>query len=200
TGAALLTSLADGFGDFPPMQFKNIGIGAGHKQLPFPNVVRVWIGETSESAGEVITETLTMLETNIDDLNPQVYDHIMNQLFTAGALDVSLTSIQMKKNRPGELLSILCHPQDADRLQAILFMENISLGVRRQLCERVSLPRTIESVVTPYGQIALKIASWGEVTRVMPEYEDCRQAAEAHHVPLLEVMASAWQAYHPKAG
>ncbi len=195
TGAALLTSLADGYGGFPPMQIKAIGVGAGGRDLPFPNVVRAWIGEAQASSSELVVETLMLLQTNVDDLNPQVYEHVMDQLFSAGALDVTLTAIQMKKNRPGEMLSVLCRPADADRLQSILFAETITLGVRRLACERVSLPRRIESVATPFGAINVKVARWGEVTRVVPEYEDCRRAAETHGVPLLQVMSMAQEAY-----
>lgn len=195
TGAAILTSIADEFGGFPPMRLKVTGIGAGRRQLPFPNVIRVWIGEAPSAAGDLIYETLALLETNIDDLNPQVYEHVMHLLFAAGALDVTLTPIHMKKNRPGEMLSVLCQQQDADRLQSILFSESITLGVRRAACERICLPRTIVSVDTPYGSIPVKVAHWGGQTRVVPEYEDCRAAAEAHAVPLLHVMAAAQEAY-----
>jgi uncharacterized protein (DUF111 family) len=170
-------------------------VGAGHRELPFPNVLRLWIGETSLDEADQIVETLVLLETNIDDANPQVYEHVMGQLFAAGALDVTLQPVQMKKNRPGVLLSVLCQPGDAGRLQAILFGETITLGIRRIPCERVSLPRTIETASTPFGPIRLKVARWGEVRRVMPEYEDCARAAAAHHVPLLQVIAAAQAAY-----
>lgn len=195
TGAALITSLTHEYGGFPPMQLKTIGVGAGQRQMPFPNVVRVWIGETSPQNSNLIVETLSLLETNVDDLNPQVYEHVMHHLFEAGALDVTLTSIQMKKNRSGEMLSILCRPADAERLQSILFAEKITLGVRVSTCERVSLPRAIEAVATPYGKINVKVAHWQDVTRVMPEYEDCRRAAETHHISLLQVMAAAQEVY-----
>jgi uncharacterized protein (TIGR00299 family) protein len=199
TGAALLTSLADEWGDFPPMQLKITGVGAGRRQLPFPNIVRVWIGETQADHSEWITETLVLLETNIDDINPQVYEHVMDKLFAAGALDVTLTSIQMKKNRPGEMLSVLCRPQDADRLQWIIFSETITLGVRHKTCERICLPRTIETVATQYGPIRVKVARWGGLTHVAPEYDDCRIAAEAHRAPLLQVMAAAQESYRVTA-
>lgn len=195
TGAAIITSLADAYGGFPPMQLKNVGIGAGQRKMPFPNIVRAWIGETQAQNSDLIVETLNLLETNIDDLNPQVYEHVMHHLFEAGALDVTLTSIQMKKNRSGEMLSVLCRPADAERLQSILFAEKITLGVRVNTCERVSLPRKIKTVTTPYGQINVKVARWKDVTRVMPEYDDCRRAAEAQHIPLVQVMAAAQDSY-----
>jgi hypothetical protein len=195
TGAAILSTIASGHGGFPQMQLKNIGVGAGHRELSFPNVMRVWIGETQAAVGELLVETLSILETNIDDVNPQVYEHVMLQLFAAGALDVTLTPTQMKKNRSGILLSVLCNPADADKLQSIIFSETITLGVRHINCERASLPRKIEPVVTPFGLIKVKVAQWQNVTRVVPEYEDCRQAAEKHHVPLLQVMAEAQHEY-----
>lgn len=195
TGAAILSSLAYEFGGFPPMQLKTIGIGAGHRQLPFPNVIRVWIGEIKDENSGLLIETLTTLETNVDDLNPQVYEHVMHQLFHAGALDVTLTPTQMKKNRPGTLLSVLCRPPDADRLQSIIFSETITLGVRHVTCERASLPRIIEPVATPFGTINVKAAHWNDVTRIVPEYEDCRRAAETHKVPILQVMAAAQHEY-----
>lgn len=140
-------------------------------------------------------ESLSVLETNIDDMNPQIYEHVMNRLLSSGALDVTLTSIQMKKNRPGEMLSVLCRPADAAALQAILFAETTTLGVRRGMIERVSLPRTIEVVETPFGSIRVKVARWGDVARSMPEYEDCRRAAEAHQVAIVEVMEAAQAAW-----
>lgn len=195
TGAALLTSLVDDFTDFPPMKIERIGIGAGHRDLPFPNVVRVLIGVAEQLNNGLIIENLVQLETNIDDVNPQVYEHIMSLVFAAGALDVTLAAVQMKKNRTGEVLSILCQPQNVEQIQSILFSEGITLGVRRTSCERVSLPRTVETVETPFGAVKVKIAQWDGFKRVMPEYEDCLKAATLHQVPLLRVMASAQEAY-----
>ncbi len=200
TGAVLLTSLAHAYGDFPPMTLRSIGTGAGRRELPFPNVVRVLTGEVPASGPELIVETLQLLETNVDDLNPQIYEHVFHRLFAAGALDVTLTPLQMKKNRPGEMLSVLCRPAQADALQAIIFAETSTLGVRRSRIERVSLPRTFETVETPFGAIRLKVARWGEITRATPEYEDCRRAAEAYHTPLVEVMAAAQEAYRSGDG
>jgi uncharacterized protein (DUF111 family) len=152
-------------------------------------VVRVLIGETADDG--LIIETLTLLETNIDDLNPQVYEHVLNRLFEAGALDVTLTPIHMKKNRPATTLSVLCQADKADALLKIIMSETTTLGVRRQTIERVSMPRSIETVDTPYGSIRVKVARWDQIERAVPEYEDCRRAAEAHHVPLIAVMDAA---------
>ena len=120
TGAVLLTSIAHEFGGFPAMTLGRVGLGAGRRELPFPNVVRVWLGETAQrrDADGLIVETLTLLETNIDDLNPQVYEHVLNRLLAAGALDVTLTPMHMKKNRPATQLAVLCRPNEADTLAA----------------------------------------------------------------------------------
>jgi len=114
TGAVLLTAIAHEFGGFPAMTLGHVGLGAGRRELPFPNVVRVWLGEVAARHDGLIAETLTLLETNIDDLNPQVYEHVLNRLLTAGALDATLTPMQMKKNRPATQLAVLCRPNDAD--------------------------------------------------------------------------------------
>lgn len=200
TGAAILTGLADGFGELPAMQLKVVGTGAGRRKLPFPNVVRVWIGETQASGAGWLRERLEWLETNIDDLNPQVYGHVMERLFAAGALDVTLTPIQMKKNRPAVQLGVLCQPEQVDALLEILFNEGLTLGVRRTACERISLPRRFVTVETVYGPITMKVAEWQNGQRATPEYEDCRRAAIAHGVPLLEVFAAAGAAYRSSSG
>ena len=188
TGAALLTSLADHFGGFPPMTLKKVGCGAGHRDLIFPNIVRLWLGDTS-IGGDWTIENLVVIETNIDDLNPQVYDYVMERLFEAGALDVTLTPIEMKKNRPAIMLGVLCFPEKADELIKIIFEETTTLGVRRQMVERISLPRRVETVETLYGPIRLKVTHLPSgVDRRIPEYQDCRNAAKAHGVPLLEVI------------
>jgi hypothetical protein len=189
TGAALLTSLADQYGGFPPMTLRSIGVGAGRRELPFPNVLRVLIGETADQG--LIVETLSVLETNIDDLNPQVYEHVVQRLFETGALDVTLTPIQMKKNRPAVTLSALCHADKAAALNQIILTETTTLGVRHHTIERMSVPRSIETVDTPYGSIRVKIARGYDRERAMPEFEDCRRAAAEHRVPLLVVMEAA---------
>ncbi|MGE5222578.1 MAG: LarC family nickel insertion protein, partial [Omnitrophica WOR_2 bacterium] len=191
TGAAILTSLAQSFGPIPAMTLKAVGYGAGRRDLPIPNVLRILLGEiAAPDAG--IVETLSMLETNIDDLNPEVYEYVMAQLFDAGALDVFLSPIQMKKNRPAVLLRVLCKPGHADALSAVLFSETSTLGIRKQLVERQCLPRSIRSVDTPYGSVRVKIAEWGQGQRKMaPEYEDCKKIAALKKVPLWEVYQSA---------
>jgi uncharacterized protein (TIGR00299 family) protein len=223
TGAVLLTSIAQEFGRCPAMTLGRVGVGAGRRELPFPNVVRVWLGESDcepgkapgifeDAVGEptldarvptgaalradgLIVETLTLLETNIDDLNPQVYEHVLNRLLAAGALDVTLTPLQMKKGRPATQLAVLCRPGDADALLPIILAETTTLGVRRATIERVSVPRSIETVETRYGAIRVKVARWNDIERAVPEYDDCKRAAEVSGAALLTVMQAAREAW-----
>jgi uncharacterized protein (TIGR00299 family) protein len=191
TGAVILSSLATAFGPIPPMTLAAVGYGAGGRDLPIPNVLRLLVGERATPDG-AITETLTSLETNVDDLNPEIYDYVMARLFDAGALDVFLSPIQMKKNRPATLVRVLCQPADADALMAILFAETSTLGVRQQLVTRHCLARRAHTVETPYGSVRVKVASLGDgQVKAAPEYEDCRRLAEASGVPLREVYRAA---------
>jgi uncharacterized protein (TIGR00299 family) protein len=190
TGAAILTTLAESFGGFPSMRLLKVGVGAGRRDLPFPNVIRLWLGESTSVEGLTI-ESLDILETNIDDMNPQIYAYLIERLFAAGALDVTLTPQQMKKNRPAVLISVLCRPDLDDTIMHILFEETTTLGLRRHSVERICLPRTFETVETPFGSIHIKVARWDGIEHRMPEYEDCRKAAEEHNVPLVEVMQAA---------
>jgi hypothetical protein len=188
TGAALLTSLAESFGPIPIMTLTAVGYGAGSWDLPIPNVLRVLVGQSPGLSEETVTETLVKLETNIDDLNPEIYEHVMARLFQGGALDVFLAPVQMKKNRPGIWLHVLCRPEDAHALEAILFAETSTLGVRREIVGRHALKRSSQHVETVYGLVKVKIAEWGEgQVKASPEYEDCRRLAEAHGVPLRDV-------------
>jgi pyridinium-3,5-bisthiocarboxylic acid mononucleotide nickel chelatase len=190
TGAAILTTVADRFGGFPPLTLHKVGVGAGRRDLPFPNVIRLWLGETPPMDGLTI-ESLDILETNIDDMNPQIFAYVMERLFAAGALDVTFTPQQMKKNRPAVLISVLCRPELDETLIRILFEETTTLGVRRQTMERICMPRAFEIIETVYGPIHVKVARWSGIEHRMPEYEDCRKAAEAYKVPLAEVMQEA---------
>jgi hypothetical protein len=191
TGAAILTALVASFGPIPSLTLSSVGYGAGDRDLPIPNLIRLLIGETYDT-GAAQVETLMTLETNIDDLNPQVYDYLMESLFQHGALDVTLTSIQMKKNRPAVQLWVLCPPAKGTELEKIIFRETSTLGIRRCLVERHALQRSFQSVETPYGTVQVKIAylSEGE-TRPVPEYEDCRRLAKEKGVALRIVYQSA---------
>ena len=187
TGAALLTALAETFGPIPTMQLEAIGYGAGGWDLPIPNVLRLLLGEQTRFDTSII-ETLVTLETNIDDLNPQAYEYLMGRLFENGALDVSLTPIQMKKNRPALQVWVLCRPQDETSLGKILFEETSTLGIRRSLVERHSLPRSFQTVETPYGSVKVKLAHLSNgKKRPAPEYEDCKRIAQEKGVSLWEV-------------
>lgn len=187
TGAVLLTSIVKRFGPLPEMRLHNVGYGAGARDLAIPNVLRLLLGESTKSyTGQI--EMLVVLETNIDDLNPEIYDHLIERLFNSHAVDVTLSSLQMKKNRPATQIQVLCHPQDADRLTSILFSETTTLGVRKQYVERIALERSVMQVDTPYGQIRVKIAQLGgDQYKLAPEYEDCRRAARENNLPLREV-------------
>ena len=190
----LLSSLAAEFGSIPAITLEAVGYGAGGRDLSIPNVLRLLLGQQA-TANSAATETLSLLETNIDDLNPEIYEYVMARLFDTGALDVFLAPIQMKKNRPATLLRVLCRPNDADMLMAILFAETSTLGVRQQTVLRHCLARWSQIVETPFGPVRVKVASWGEgQVKAAPEYEDCRRLAESSGVPLREVYNAAVQA------
>jgi uncharacterized protein (TIGR00299 family) protein len=191
TGAAILTTMAEGFGPFPAMTVEKIGYGAGQRDFPFPNLLRLLVGTTSPTL-DARMETLTLLEANIDDLNPEFYGHLMERLFTAGALDVYLTPVQMKKNRPGVVLSVTCPPAQAEALAALVFAETTTIGLRRQEVQRWALARERVEVETSFGTVGVKVARLsGRVVTASPEYEDCRRLALESGVPLKEVYAVA---------
>jgi len=198
TGAAIVKTLARRFAAFPDMKIERSGFGAGSRQFPgFPNVVRLTVGEaTSVPVAQTAQEMVTVLEANLDDLNPQVFGYVMDRLLEEGALDAFGMPAQMKKSRPGTLLTVLCKPEDASRLTQLIFAETTTLGVRRREETRKSLARRWENVRTPWGEVRIKIASMnGTVTNYAPEYEDCRRIAAEHHVPLKTVMQEAARAY-----
>jgi len=199
TGAALLAELADSVGPFPPMTLQATGFGAGQRDMPYPNLLRLVLGESHEApaaaggpAAAYQVERLQLLETNIDDMNPEILGYVSQRLFEAGALDVWLTPIYMKKGRPATLLTVLCQLERADRLIELILLETTSLGVRRQEVERLCLPRAMEQVETPWGPVRVKVAHLPDGQRkAAPEYEDCRALALAHGVPLREVYEAA---------
>jgi len=198
TGAAIVKILARRFAAFPPMTVEKIGYGAGTREFSgHPNVVRLTIGEAATGvANEVAVETVTILEAGLDDLSPQVFGYVIDRLFEAGALDAFVLPVQMKKNRPGMLLTVLCRPQDASNLAQIIFAETTTLGVRQREEKRYVLPRKWETVPTQWGEVRMKIASMnGAVINYSPEYEDCRRIAVEHRVPLKNVMQEAMQKY-----
>jgi uncharacterized protein (TIGR00299 family) protein len=196
TGAAIVKTLAARFASFPAMKVEKSGYGAGSRDFhDHPNVLRLTIGEAA-GAATTLADRITVLEANLDDLSPQVLAYAMEQLLTAGALDVFSLPVQMKKGRAGALLTVLCKCEDADRLTKIVFAETTTLGVRRRDEQRQILARRWERVETSWGPVRIKIGSTnGAVSNYAPEYEDCRQLAEAHHVPLKTVMEAATQQY-----
>jgi len=198
TGAAIVKTLAKRFAAFPAMTIEKSGYGAGTRDFAgHPNVLRLTIGESqAEFAAKVSQETISVLEANLDDLNPQVFGYVVDRLLEEGALDTFALPVQMKKNRPGMLLTVLAKPEDAAKLTQIIFMETSTLGVRRREEQRQALARKWVTVGTRWGDVRLKVASMnGTVTNYAPEYEDCRKLAVEHHVPLKSVMQAALQGY-----
>ncbi len=190
TGAAILATLSLSFGAMPAMNLKAQGFGAGDKDFPGQaNLLRVLIGERSSAAEAT---SVSIIEANIDDSTPQVLAYAMERLLAAGALDVTLTPIYMKKNRPATMLSVITTPDLTDPLAAVLFAETSTLGLRIHQAERRVLARQIAEVETSFGKVRIKFNEQGSFA---PEYEDCRQAAAAHSVPLRTVMAEANQRF-----
>lgn len=185
TGAAILTTLAQ-FRQ-PPMRLARVGYGAGGKEFSWPNVLRLWLGAPFEPATTPST-TLKVLETNIDDMNPELYGHAMARLFEAGALDVYLTPIYMKKNRPATMLSVIGRDEDEAALAEAMLRETSTLGVRVRSLQRYEAGREVRQAETAYGPIQVKLKKLnGRVMSVAPEYESCRRVADEQNVPLAEI-------------
>jgi uncharacterized protein (TIGR00299 family) protein len=213
TGAAIVKTLVGRFAAFPAMRIEKAGYGAGSREFPeHPNLLRLTIGEAASaeiaartheaaSANGISTDHIAILEANLDDLNPQVLGYAVDRLLTEGALDVFSVPVQMKKNRPGALLTVLAKPEDADRLTKIVFAETSTLGVRRRDEQRRVLERCWETVQTSWGPVRIKIANLnGTVSNYTPEFEDCRRIASEHHVPLKTVMHEALRVYSQNGG
>jgi pyridinium-3,5-bisthiocarboxylic acid mononucleotide nickel chelatase len=198
TGAAIVKSLSARFAPFPAMKIGKSGYGAGTRDFPeHPNLLRITIGE-ADPTGQPYTSSdrIMVLEANLDDLSPQVLAYAMERLLAEGALDVFSVPVQMKKSRPGALLTVLAKLEDANRLTKTIFAETTTLGVRRREEQRLTLSRRWETVDTTWGPVRIKIANMnGSVSNYAPEYEDCRTLAEAKHVPLRTVMQEAIQQY-----
>jgi len=202
TGAAIAKTLSARFAPFPAMKVEKAGYGAGTRDfLEHPNLLRLTIGESLPADAASVSPTtsndrITVLEANLDDLSPQVLAYAMERLLAEGALDVFSVPVQMKKGRPGALLTVLAKIEDANRLAKLIFAETTTLGVRRREEQRQTLSRRWETVDTMWGPVRIKIASMnGTVSNYAPEYEDCRALAEAHRVPLRTVMQEAIQQY-----
>jgi hypothetical protein len=186
TGAAIIATVSESYGPLPEMQVEQTSYGAGTREYKgFPNVIRLLLGEsTPVSIGREQVDDLTLIETNLDDVSPQILGFVMERVFEIGALDCWLTPIQMKKNRPATMFSVLCPHAKRDLIAEVLYTETTTLGLRIRKIERECLQREIVRVKTAYGEVKVKVARYREkVTNAMPEYEDVRRIALEHHVP-----------------
>jgi pyridinium-3,5-bisthiocarboxylic acid mononucleotide nickel chelatase len=197
TGAAIVATLCSNFGPQPPMTVSAIGYGAGTADLEGqPNVLRLMVGEAAEKRTVAESGTIRVLEANLDDMNPQIYGYFLEKALATGALDVFSTPVQMKKNRPGMLVTVLCKPEDESKFHEMFFAETTTLGVRTYTAERRVLAREWDTVLTAFGEVRIKVARLnGHIHQASPEFEDCRKLAEAKNVPLQRVMDEAMRAW-----
>ena len=200
TGAAIVATLCDSFGPQPPMSVSAIGYGAGTADLEGqPNVLRIMIGLAAETAVSAYDEEIAVIEANLDDMNPQIYGYFSEKAICAGALDVYTTPVQMKKNRPGTLLTVLARPGDAPALISLIFAETTTFGVRTYHAQRRVLPRESVLVSTSFGDVRIKRSRVnGRILHVAPEYDDCRKLAAENNVPLQRVISEALRSYEAK--
>ena len=200
TGAALLAEFVETFGPLTGFVPERIGFGVGGRENKTrPNVVRAILGQSAAAAAhDWETDTVAVLETNLDDASPEWLGHFMDKVMAAGALDVCLTPAQMKKNRPGALLTVLCAPAEADKFSEWMLRHTSAFGVRRTVAERRKLRRRFLAVQTPYGKVSVKIGELdGQVVQTAPEYESCRKLSEEKNLPLKTVYAAALAAAQP---
>jgi len=201
TGAAIVTTLAARFGPMPSMKVHRIGYGAGENDFHAqPNVARLFVGESEEALtgapGLPGDELVSIIEANLDDMSPQLYGYFVDRALAEGALDVTCNPIQMKKNRPGIEVNIVCEPEKADALSKLLFEQTTTIGLRIYEARRKILARESVEVETPYGKVNMKVAKWGgKVVNVAPEYEDCQKLAGEKSVPLKQIIIAAQVAY-----
>lgn len=212
TGAAILGTICSGFAPIPPMVVENIGYGAGSKDFDYPNMIRAIRGtfydnnagtkansRCNSNKKELLTEPLEIIEANIDDLNPEIYDYVLDCLFSSGALDVYFTPIQMKKNRPAIKITILTDPQKCYELGQILLRETSTLGYRHYSAQKIMLPREQKIIETPWGSVRVKIAgSSYDFCNIAPEYEDCLRIARKKGIPLKKIYQEIWALLHGK--
>ena len=192
TGAAIISTLTKDFGERPLMKIEKIGYGAGEREFSIPNLLRVSIGEKILSDRDLmdgyVHDEALLIETNIDDMNPEFYDYIMDKLFSQGALDVFLTPIQMKKNRPAQMFSIIVYEQNLKEILKVLFSESTTLGVRIKEVKRLKLTQQNFIAETKYGKIKVKVGIFKEdIKTIAPEYQDCQKIAQQYQVPLKEI-------------
>jgi uncharacterized protein (TIGR00299 family) protein len=196
TGAAILAALVESYGPLPAMRIERIGYGAGQRDLEAQaNLLRLLVGEAE---GAQAGEQIWVLETNLDDTSGELVGYACARLLEAGALDAFTTPIQMKKSRPAVMLNVLCRESDVERMEAILFRETSTLGVRRHAVRRSTLKRESHQVQTPWGPVAGVVAHFaGQAPKFSPEYESCQHLARQHGVPLRDVYEAAQKAYSP---
>jgi uncharacterized protein (TIGR00299 family) protein len=192
TGAAILTTLADDFCPMPAMILEKVGYGAGRSDPSIPNLLRISIGEAAEEVKGLESERVAVIETSIDDMNPQIYDYVMEKMLKMGVMDVFLIPIQMKKNRPATLLTVLCSPGMVGQIADFLVTETTTIGLRWRIDSRLKAVREIKEIETPYGVIKFKVAKTGNRTvNVSPEYEDCKRVAMEKNIALKDVLEAA---------
>lgn len=196
TGAAIVAALVDEFGPVPAMKIETIGYGAGQKDFEHPNLLRLLVGETASGGSKFASDSIMLLETNLDDTTGEAIGHCANLLWQAGALDVATTALSMKKNRPGVLLQVQCQASDAEKLAELIFHETTALGLRRSTLERWILPRQTVTVKTAFGEVAgivAKLPGGGE--RFSPEYDSCSQVAQKNNLAFTIVESAARAAF-----
>ncbi len=193
TGAAILTTLATEFGPMPAMTVEKIGYGAGTSEPAIPNLLRLCLGRASGETDDYDAEQMAVIETSIDDMSPQIYEHLMERAQEMGAMDIFLSPLQMKKNRPGTLVTIICTPDRVAEFSDLLIRETTTIGLRWRVENRIKAKRSFEGIDTEYGMVKLKIARKGKtMINLTPEYEDCKRLAREKNVPLKSVVAAAW--------
>jgi pyridinium-3,5-bisthiocarboxylic acid mononucleotide nickel chelatase len=192
TGAAILAGSSALFGDIPAMRVDGVGYGAGSRELEIPNVLRLIIGEEMSEDAEARALAATVIEANIDDMNPELYEHVFDRLFEAGAQDVWITPIVMKRGRPAATLNVLCSPADERGVRDVIFTETTTLGLRRRSVEKWALPREVIAVEIEGGMVRVKVSkSGGRIVGMAPEYADCAAIARETRRPLKEIYAEA---------
>lgn len=196
TGAGLLKTLSKGFGAMPAMKVSAIGYGAGTRIIKdIPNMLRIIIGTTDTPSFK--EDKVLVVEANIDDMNPQYFEYVFERLFSAGALDVYSTHIQMKKTRPAYKLTVICEPKDLEKISSVIFSETTTIGIRFYKANRFKLERRTVKAKTKYGEVRVKVsAREGRILTVTPEYDDCRRIARSRKVPLREISDRAREAVH----
>lgn len=191
TGAGIVAALADSFGPMPSMKNTTIGYGAGKKDFETPNLLRVFLGDVLEVDKQTASDQVSVIETNIDDMTAENAGFVMEELFRAGALDVSFTPITMKKGRPAILLRILCHPGEEAPVEQILFMQTTTIGIRTYQASRKTLPRKTITVQVEWGEVDVKVSTFGSLTKAAPEYESVAALARKHNIAFERVYSAA---------